>query len=157
LTEKCLAVLINLAVSPAGREQMMMAPALISALASTLDTGELMEQEQAASCLLILCNRSEQCCEMVLQEGVIPALVSLTVNGTSRGREKAQKLLMVFREQRQREHSPVKTNECEPESSDLSMPPPETKPLCKSISRRKVVGKAISFLWKSKSYSVYQC
>ncbi|KAK7379558.1 hypothetical protein VNO80_05021 [Phaseolus coccineus] len=157
LTEKCLAVLINLAVSPAGREQMMMAPALVSALASTLDTGELMEQEQAASCLLILCNRSEQCCEMVLQEGVIPALVSLTVNGTSRGREKAQKLLMVFREQRQREHSPVKTNQCEPESSDLSMPPPETKPLCKSISRRKVVGKAISFLWKSKSYSVYQC
>ncbi|BAT86604.1 U-box domain-containing protein [Vigna angularis] len=157
LTEKCLAVLINLAVSPAGREQMILAPALISALASTLDTGKLTEQEQAASCLLILCNRSEECCEMVLQEGVIPALVSLSVNGTSRGREKAQKLLTVFREQRQRDHSPVETNQCEPESSDFSMPPPETKPLCKSISRRKVVGKAFRFLWKSKSYSVYQC
>ncbi|CAJ1852272.1 unnamed protein product [Sphenostylis stenocarpa] len=157
LAEKCIAVLINLAVSPAGREQMILSPALISSLASTLDTGELMEQEQAASCLLILCNRSGECCEMVLQEGVIPALVSLTVNGTSRGREKAQKLLMVFREQRQREQSPVTTIHREPESSDLPMPPPETKPLCKSISRRKVVGKAFSFLWKSKSYSVYQC
>ncbi|XP_047173219.1 U-box domain-containing protein 45-like [Vigna umbellata] len=157
LTEKCLAVLINMAVSPAGREQMILAPALISALASTLDTGKLTEQEQAASCLLILCNRSEECCEMVLQEGVIPALVSLSVNGTSRGREKAQKLLTVFREQRQRDHSPVETNQCEPESSDFSIPPPETKPLCKSISRRKVVGKAFRFLWKSKSYSVYQC
>ncbi|TKY47753.1 U-box domain-containing protein 6 [Spatholobus suberectus] len=155
-TEKCIAVLINLAVSQAGREEIMLAPGLISTLASTLDTGELIEQEQAASCLLILCNRSETCCEMVLQEGVIPALVSISVNGTSRGREKAQKLLMLFRQQRQRDLSPIKTDQCESDSSDLSMPPPETKPLCKSISRRKV-GKAFSFLWKSKSYSVYQC
>ncbi|XP_061338712.1 U-box domain-containing protein 45-like isoform X2 [Gastrolobium bilobum] len=156
-TEKCIAVLINLAVSQAGREEIMSSLGLITALASILDTGELLEQEQAASCLLILCNRSEKCCEMVLQEGVIPALVSISVNGTSRGREKAQKLLMLFREQRQRDHSPDKTHECPPdETSDLSMPPHETKPLCKSISRRKV-GKAFSFLWKTKSYSVYQC
>nr|KYP75692.1 U-box domain-containing protein 6 [Cajanus cajan] len=155
-TEKCIAVLINLAVSQEGREEIMLAPGLISALASTLDTGEPLEQEQAASCLLILCNRSEKCCELVLQEGVIPALVSISVNGTSRGREKSQKLLMLFREQRQREHSAAKTDEGESESSDLSMLP-ETKPLCKSISRRKAVGKAFSFLWKSKSYSVSQC
>jgi len=157
-TEKCIAVLINLAVSQTGREEMMAAPGLITALASILDTGELLEQEQAASCLLILCNRSEKCCEMVLQEGVIPALVSISVNGTSRGREKAQKLLMLFREQRQRDHSPVTiTHQRPPESSELSVPPPETKPLCKSISRRKAVGNAFSFLWKSKSYSVSQC
>jgi FKBP-type peptidyl-prolyl cis-trans isomerase len=39
----------------------------------------------------------------VLQEGVIPALVSLTANGTGRAKDKAQKLLRLFREQRQRE------------------------------------------------------
>lgn len=155
-TEKCIAVLVNLAISQAGREEMMLNPELISTLASILDTGESLEQEQAVSCLLILCNRSEKCCEMVLQEGAIPALVSISVNGTSRGREKAQKLLMLFREQRQRDHSPAKAQLCSPEVGDLSMPPQETKPLCKSISRRKV-GKALSFLWKSKSYSVYQC
>ncbi|KAJ1410622.1 Zinc finger, RING/FYVE/PHD-type [Sesbania bispinosa] len=129
--EKCIAVLINLAVSQVGREEIMLTPGLIGALASILDTGELLEQEQAVSCLLILCNRSEKCCEMVLQEGVIPALVSISVNGTSRGREKAQKLLMLFREQRQRERdqSPAKTIQCQPETSDLSKPPPETKPL----------------------------
>ncbi|KAJ1391608.1 Zinc finger, RING/FYVE/PHD-type [Sesbania bispinosa] len=156
--EKCIAVLINLAVSQVGREEIMLTPGLIGTLASILDTGELLEQEQAVSCLLILCNRSEKCCEMVLQEGVIPALVSISVNGTSRGREKAQKLLMLFREQRQRERdqSPAKTIQCQPETSDLSKPPPETKPLCKTTSRKKV-GKAFSFLWKSKSYSVYQC
>lgn len=156
-TEKCIAVLVNLAVSQEGREEMMLTTGLIGALATILDTGELLEQEHAVSCLLILCNRSEKCIEMVLQEGVIPALVSISVNGTSRGREKAQKLLMLFREQRQREHSPVKAQQqCSPEGSDLSMPPPESKPLCKSVSRRKV-GKAFGFLWKSKSYSVYQC
>ncbi|KAL9328878.1 hypothetical protein ACSQ67_003881 [Phaseolus vulgaris] len=154
-TERCIAVLINLATSQVGREEIVSTPGLVSALASILDTGELLEQEQAVTCLLILCNRSEECCDMVLQEGVIPALVSISVNGTPRGREKAQKLLMLFREQR-RDHSPVKTHQCPPETSDLSMPPAEMKPLCKSISRRKS-GRAFSFFWKSKSYSVYQC
>lgn len=155
-TEKCIAILINLASSQLGREEMISSQGLIGALASILDTGELVEQEQALSCLLILCNGNEICSQMVLQEGVIPALVSLSVNGTSRGREKAQKLLMLFREQRQRDSSPPKTDQFPPETSDIEMPPPETKPLCKSMSRRKM-GRALSFLWKTKSYSVYQC
>ncbi|KAE9603061.1 hypothetical protein Lal_00042402 [Lupinus albus] len=155
-TEKCVAVLINLATSQVGREEMVSNPGLISALASIMDIGELLEQEQAASCLLILCNRSEKCCEMVLQEGVIPALVSISVNGTSRGRERAQKLLMLFREQRQREHSQVETHQCTPETSDLSTSPAKAKPQCKSMSRKKS-GKAFSFFWKTKSYSLSQC
>ncbi|KAK7319059.1 hypothetical protein RJT34_03771 [Clitoria ternatea] len=155
-TEKCIAVMINLATSEVGREEIVSTPGIISALASTLDTGELLEQEQAVSCLLILCNRSEKCCEMVLQEGVIPALVSISVNGTPRGREKSQKLLMLFREQRQRDHSSVETRQCSPETSDMSIPPAEMKPLCKSISRKKS-GKGFSLFWKSKSHSVYQC
>ncbi|KAK7399993.1 hypothetical protein VNO78_11191 [Psophocarpus tetragonolobus] len=154
-TEKCIAVLINLATFQVGREEIVSAPGVISALASILDTGEPLEQEQAVSCLLILCNRSEECSEMVLQEGVIPALVSISVNGTPRGKEKAQKLLMLFRKQR-RDQSPVKTHQCPPETSDLSISPAEMKPLCKSISRRKS-GRAFSFFWKSKAYSVYQC
>lgn len=159
-TEKCIAVLINLAASQLGKEEMISSPGLISVLATILDTGELIEQEQAVSCLLILCNGNEMCSQMVLQEGVIPALVSLSVNGTSRGREKAQKLLMLFREQRQQDHSSPETQPFPPETSDDNMsipPPPETtKPLCKSMSRKKM-GRALSFLWKSKSYSVYQC
>ena len=80
--------MINLATSQVGREEIVSTPGLIGALASILDTGELIEQEQAVSCLLILCNRSEECSEMVLPEGVIPALVSISVNGTPRGQEK---------------------------------------------------------------------
>lgn len=156
-TEKCIAVLINLASSQSGRDEMMSSPALISVLATILDAGEPIEQEHAVSCLLLLCNRSEKCSQMVLQEGVIPGLVSISVNGTSRGKEKAQRLLMLFREQRQRDQPPVEVHlKAESQSSDMSMPAPESKPLCKSVSRRKM-GKAFSFLWKSKSYSVYQC
>ncbi|KAF5939868.1 hypothetical protein HYC85_021035 [Camellia sinensis] len=113
------------------------------------------EQEQAAACLLILCNGNEKCSQMVLQEGVIPSLVSISVNGTMRGKSKAQKLLLLFREQRQRDPSPNQTHQM-PENSDMDMPGTESKPLSKSISRRKV-GRAWSFWCKNKSFSVYQC
>nr|POF18439.1 u-box domain-containing protein 6 [Quercus suber] len=153
-TEKVIAVLINLASSQSGKNEMVSTPGLISGLASILDIGEPVEQEQAASCLLILCNGNEKCSQMVLQEGVIPALVSISVNGTSRGKDKSQKLLMLFREQRQRDQPPAEMQPAE--SSMNAMAGPDSKPLCKSISRRKM-GKAFSFFWKSKNYSVYQC
>lgn len=157
-TEKCLAVLLNLASSQLGQDEMVSSPGIISVLATLLDAGEPIEQEQAVSCLLLLCNGNDKCSQMVLQEGVIPGLVSISVNGTSRGKEKAQKLLMLFREQRQRDQvqSSPPEEQMPSESSEMSMPASESKPYCKSISRRKM-GKAFSFLWKSKSYSVSQC
>ncbi|GMI83473.1 hypothetical protein like AT1G24330 [Hibiscus trionum] len=152
-TEKSIAILINVASSPAGKDEMVSASGLISGLASVLDDGESIEQEQAVSCLLLLCTGHEKCSQMVLQEGVIPALVLISVNGTTRGREKAQKLLVLFREQRQRDQPPV-------EICEDPMPAPATslelKPFRKSVSRRKI-GKAFSFLKKTKSYTVYQC
>ncbi|KHG30198.1 U-box domain-containing 6 -like protein [Gossypium arboreum] len=159
-TEKSIAVLINLASSPAGRDEMVSACGVISGLATVLDAGELIEQEQAVSCLLVLCNGDEKCSQMVLQEGVIPALVSISVNGTTRAREKSQKLLMLFREQRQRDHPPAAEKVKQVEINEDLMPAlasaPESKPFLKSVSRRKI-GKAFSFLKKSKSYTVYQC
>ncbi|KAI3467684.1 hypothetical protein Pfo_024347 [Paulownia fortunei] len=154
-TEKCIAVLIYLASSKTARDEIIMAPGLISALAAILDVGEPVEQEQAAACLLILCNANEKCSQMVLQEGVIPSLVSISVNGTVRGKQKAQKLLMLFREQRQRDPSPDPTRP-RSESGEVALPTQDPKPLSKSVSRRKV-GKAWSFWRKNKSFSVYQC
>ncbi|XP_065873930.1 U-box domain-containing protein 6-like [Euphorbia lathyris] len=163
-TERSIAVLINLAANQSAKDEMATTPGLIGGLSTVLDTGEPIEQEQAASCLYILCNGSDNCSQLVLQEGVIPALVSMSVNGTTRGKEKAQKLLMLFREQRQRDQppkSPPQAVAVEPrlqraESSSLPTNNQESNPLCKSVSRRKM-GKAFSLFWKSKSYSVYQC
>lgn len=149
-TEKAIAVLINLAVTNSGRDEIIAASGLVSGLSMLLDIGEPEVQEQAATCLLILCTGSDKCSEMVLQEGVIPSLVSISVNGTMRGRQKAQKLLMVFREQRQRDPPVVQdgTQRCEGGE--------DRKTLSKSTSRRKM-GRAWSFWWKNKSFSVYQC
>lgn len=159
-TEKSIAVLINLASSPAGRDKMVSTRGVISGLATVLDAGELIEQEQAVSCLLVLCNGDEKCSQMVLREGVIPALVSISVNGTTRAREKSQKLLMLFREQRQRDHLPAAAKVLQVEINEDPQPAPasamESKPILKSVSRRKI-DKALSFLKKSKSYTVYQC
>ncbi|CAA2999201.1 U-box domain-containing 45-like [Olea europaea subsp. europaea] len=153
-TEKSIAVLINLASRKTARDEIILAPDLVSGLAKVLDVGELVEQEQAAACLLILCNGNETCSQMVLQEGVIPSLVSISVNGTARGKQKAQKLLMLFREQRQRDPSPAPARQ--PESSDTVTSARDSKPPCKSESRRKIGG-SWSFWWKTKSFSVYQC
>ncbi|KAH1122533.1 hypothetical protein J1N35_005693 [Gossypium stocksii] len=160
-TEKSITVLINLTSSETAKEEMVSASDLITGLASVLDAGNPIEQEQAVSCLLLLCNGNEKCSQIVLQEGVIPALVSMSVNGTTRGREISQRLLMLFREQRQRDHPPANVNQIVLESSQdptrALASAPETKPLCKSISRRKG-GKALrlGFLWKIKNYFVYQ-
>jgi hypothetical protein len=52
---------------------------------------------------LLLCTNSLQHSQLVLREGVIPALVSLSVGNNPRAQDKAQKLLQHFREQRQKE------------------------------------------------------
>lgn len=148
--ERSIAVLINIASSKAGKKEITSTPGLIAGLATVLDTGEPIEQEQAVWCLLILCNGDEKCCQLVLQEGVIPALVSVSVNGTARGKEKAQKLLMLFREQRQKEPSPVRVLQ----RSETSPVVPESKPLCKSTSRK--VTRSWTSILKSKHF-VYQC
>ncbi|CAI0381104.1 unnamed protein product [Linum tenue] len=172
-TEKAIAVMVNLCSSQSGKAEIAASSGLITAIASLLDTGETVEQEQSVACLYMLCNGNELCSQMVLQEGVIPALVSISVNGTTRGKEKAQRLLMLFREQRQREQQQQQQQQqpspslapsaektaaiAQAESSSTSKPgpTPEKKPLCKAASRRKM-SRAFSFFWKSKSYSLYQ-
>ncbi|CAH2034020.1 unnamed protein product [Thlaspi arvense] len=163
-TEKSLAVLLNLASSQEGKEEMISSQGMISTLATVLDTGDTVEQEQAVSCLVILCTGSEPCIQMVLQEGVIPSLVSISVNGSPRGRDKSQKLLMLFREQRQREQPSPNRDEAPRKTVSaplpMSVPAPasgpesEVKPLTKSISRRKTMTRPFSFFWK-KSYSIH--
>ncbi|KAK6922386.1 U-box domain [Dillenia turbinata] len=159
LVEKAMAVLINIANSNYGKEKIISSAGIIGALATILDTGEPSEQEQAVAGLLILCSRNERCSELVLQEGVIPSLVCISVNGTRRGKEKAQKLLMLFRQQRQRDPPRAQIQQ-RPETTeklicDEPIPAPEPKPLSKSVSRRKKMGRAISSLWKSKNSFAY--
>lgn len=156
LLEKALAILVNLSSVKSGINGIASAPGIISALAAILDTGELPEQEQAVSFLLTLCTADEKCCQTVLQEGVIPALVSVSANGSSRGREKAQRLLKLFREQRQREPPLAQQEEYRADDDcghNVVVAAAEPKPLCKTKSK---FGRTLSSMWKKK-ISVYQC
>lgn len=149
--EKSIAVLINLTSSQDGKKEITSTPGLVVELAAILNMGEPIEQDQAVSCLIILCSNDDKCSQTVLQEGVIPSLVSLSVTGTTRGKEKAQKLLTLFREQRQREPPPARVLQ----RAEGSSAPPEGKPMCKSTSRK--AGKSWTSSWKTKPFSIYQC
>ncbi|XP_020592384.1 U-box domain-containing protein 45-like isoform X1 [Phalaenopsis equestris] len=153
-TEKVLTVFINIASTQAGKREMVSTQGLIANLAMILDTGEPLEQEQVVSCLLILCNGDDSCSHAVLQEGVIPALVSISVSGSTKGREKALKLLQLFREQRQREPSIYQQEQLEENSGECAVMP-ESKPLCKP--KAKKLGRTLSSIWKNRHFSVYQC
>ncbi|KAK8449053.1 hypothetical protein SEVIR_7G153600v4 [Setaria viridis] len=102
-TDKALAVLLNLALTRAGKAEIAADAAMVGTIVLILDNGEPGEMEKAVSCLYVICSGNEGSSQTVLQEGVIPALVSVTANGTARARDKAQRLLRLFREQRQRE------------------------------------------------------
>lgn len=102
-TEKALAVLINLALTRAGKKEIMADSDMVGAIVVILENGDPAEKEKAVSCLWIICSGDDGGSQMVLQEGVIPALVSLTANGTGKTKDKAQRLLLLFRGKRQRE------------------------------------------------------
>ncbi|XP_057819953.2 U-box domain-containing protein 7 isoform X2 [Cryptomeria japonica] len=104
-TDKCITILHNLAGSEEGRATIVRTEGCILAIAELLDTGNLEEQEQAVDILLLLCTNSFEYSHLVLREGVIPSLVTVSITGSPNGMEKAQKLLEYFREQRLRSYS----------------------------------------------------
>jgi hypothetical protein len=151
-TEKALAVVISLAATQGGRKEIMSTPGLVTLLATLLDTGAPTEQEQVVSCLLVMCSADDKCIAPVLQEGVVPSLVSISAGGTGRGREKAQKLLKLFRERRQRDAPPQQQQLAEI-GNGPAVCHRESKPLCKS----RKLGRTLSSLWKIRGFSLYQC
>ncbi|CAN6449126.1 unnamed protein product [Victoria cruziana] len=162
--DKVIACLCNLASTRNGRTEMATCPGLIASLALVLDCGAQVEQEMSVTCLLTLCIGDERCSQLVLQEGVIPSLVSMTVNGTSRGKDKAQKLLMHFRELREREQENGSPLASEALGGSHAEEQQEAKQLSKSTSKRlgrtltsKRLGRTLSSMWKVKSFSIYQC
>lgn len=180
LLEKIVALLYILAYIEEGRSTIANTEGGIAVLAEILDTGSAKEKEHAAATLLLLCTNSLQHSQMVLREGVIPALVSLSVGSSPRAQDKAQKLLQHFREQRQKEtvfsHSaPLSMSlsmAAKPSESETSeaAPQQESSPTSNSSSaatslrkdEKKKLGKSrsgsLGFIWKTKvQLPLYQC
>ncbi|XP_030547053.1 U-box domain-containing protein 5-like isoform X1 [Rhodamnia argentea] len=72
----------------------------IASIAELLETGSKEEQEHAVAIFLSLCSQRVQYCQLVLDEGfaVIPALVSISINGTERSKVCAMELLRLLRD-----------------------------------------------------------
>lgn len=151
LAEKCTAVLYNLAAVEEGRASIAETDGSISVLAEILDTGTQKGKEHAAAILLVICTNSLEHSQLVLREGVIPSLVMLSVSGSARGKDKAQKLLQHFREQRQKESTWQVS--CPPEPTNGKA----TQYRSEKSFRKKTRSGSFAFFRRSKSLSFYNC
>jgi hypothetical protein len=97
----------------------------LGSIAEYLDTGSPKERELAVIILLAICSRSAEDCSLVMKEGVIPALVDLSVNGIDEAKTCSFKLLNILRDMRQSDQC---SNSCSQEVAveDVVEDPPES-------------------------------
>lgn len=98
-SEKCCSLIESLMVSgEEARTGLVSEEGGVFAVVEVLENGSLQAREHAVGVLLTLCqsDRSKYR-EPILREGVIPGLLELTVQGTSKSRTKAQRLLCLLR------------------------------------------------------------
>ncbi|CAH8386206.1 unnamed protein product [Eruca vesicaria subsp. sativa] len=98
-SEKCCSLIESLMASgEEARTGLVSDEGGVFAVVEVLENGSLQAREHAVGVLLTLCqsDRSKYR-EPILREGVIPGLLELTVQGTSKSRTKAQRLLSLLR------------------------------------------------------------
>ncbi|KAH7447773.1 hypothetical protein KP509_01G120600 [Ceratopteris richardii] len=110
VAEKVIALLELLMAFEEGRTCVIKEEGGLLAVVEVLEEGSIQAREHAVGALLTMC-QSNRCKyrELILQEGVIPGLLELTVQGSSEAQEKARKLLDLLRNSpiRQRAASPT--------------------------------------------------
>ncbi|XP_054808986.1 U-box domain-containing protein 5-like isoform X1 [Prosopis cineraria] len=105
LLRYCICILKSLCDIEVGRVSVAGTSGCISAVAEIIDTGGVEEQEHALSVLLSLCSQREDYCQLVMYEGVIPSLVTISVNGSDNGKASALELLRLLGDVRYEEES----------------------------------------------------
>ncbi|KAK8694235.1 hypothetical protein V6N13_071790 [Hibiscus sabdariffa] len=97
--EKATALLEILSKSEEGRVAMTNSDGGILTLVETVEDGSLVSTQHAVGALLSLCQSCrEKYRELILNEGAIPGLLQLTVEGTSIAQERARTLLDLLRD-----------------------------------------------------------
>ncbi|KAF5482645.1 hypothetical protein F2P56_003198 [Juglans regia] len=97
--EKTTALLEILSNSEEGRIAISKSDGGILTLVETVEDGSLVSTEHAVGALLSLCQSCrDKYRELILNEGAIPGLLRLTVEGTAEGRERARTLLDLLRD-----------------------------------------------------------
>lgn len=95
---KCLLVMKNLCNTEETRAAIAENTAGLSSLVGVLKCGSSEEQEHTVDILLSLCTQRVEYCQLLMDEGVIPVLVSISVVGSGRGKASALELLRLLRD-----------------------------------------------------------
>ncbi|KAK9071414.1 hypothetical protein SSX86_009983 [Deinandra increscens subsp. villosa] len=98
LSVYCIAILTNLCGTQDNKSIIAETKGCLSFVARVLESESCKEQEQASEILLSICSQSIQYCRLVMDEGVIPSLVSISINGNDKGKAKAFELLRLLRD-----------------------------------------------------------
>eukprot|EP01018_Ginkgo_biloba_P028165 Gb_35631 [translate_table: standard] len=99
VAEKATALLESLSAFEEGRTTIAKEEGGILTLVEVIEDGSLKSREHAVGALLTMC-QSSRCKyrEAILQEGVIPGLLELTIQGTPKAQQKAHTLLQFLRD-----------------------------------------------------------
>lgn len=98
LSTFCLQILLNLVDSKEACILIAEANECIALISELLEIGSREDKEHSVAILHSVCSQSLQYCLLVMKEGVIPSLVDISVNGTSKSKEHAMKLLHLFKD-----------------------------------------------------------
>lgn len=98
MAEKAVSVLANLSTIAEGRQALAETEEGIAGLVEIVGFGSQRGQENAAAALWLLAKNNSKHRRQILQEVVIPPLVTLSQTGTKRAKEKAMLLLRNFRD-----------------------------------------------------------
>ncbi|KAI3712961.1 hypothetical protein L1987_71531 [Smallanthus sonchifolius] len=111
ISERCISLLESLVEFEEGRVSLLLEEGGVLAVVEVLESGSHQSREHAVGTLLTMC-QIDRCKyrEPILKEGVIPGLLELTVQGTTKSRTKAHTLLRLLRK------SPYKRPELESET-----------------------------------------
>ncbi|KAL8152020.1 hypothetical protein V2J09_021828 [Rumex salicifolius] len=71
----------------------------IASIVELLDTGNCQEQEHGISILISLCSQCSNCCRLVMEEGIMPTLFCIQVNGSERAKAGTIELLRILKKQ----------------------------------------------------------
>lgn len=105
MTERSLKILRNLSDVKETAGFIIRTGNCLSSISDHLDTGSHSEREHAVVILHAVCSHSSEVCSLAMKEGVIPALVDLSVSGTKVARDCSVKLLQLLRNFKRFDHS----------------------------------------------------
>ncbi|XP_059639383.1 U-box domain-containing protein 5 isoform X2 [Cornus florida] len=96
LARYSISILNNLCNKEDARASVAETEGCIASIVKLLETDSREAQEQAVTVLLSLCFQRAQYCQLVMDEGVIPALFTVSVNGNDKGKASAMELLRLL-------------------------------------------------------------